>query len=106
MVESRTKKPKKTKISKERTVVPTGGTDAGQSLFNLLVSDNSPEIIGKGLSPSRSSSVALIDEQWDSSTVSSAAISSSIDTEEDNRENVFLVDKSSYKSTSGFTVRV
>jgi len=137
VVESRTKKPKKTKISKERTVVPTGGTDAGQSLFNLLVSDNfpeiigkertvvptggtdagqslfnllvsdnSPEIIGKGLSPSRSSSVALIDEQWDSSTVSSAAISSSIDTEEDNRENVFLVDKSSYKSTSGFTVRV
>ena len=85
------------------------GSSAGRSLFNLLVSDSSanPDQ-GKRDSPvSNPTTVSLLvndEEQWDSSTVSSAAIYS-CDQDDETGKNAGGT-KPYIKSASGFTVRV
>ena len=67
-----------------------GGTDTGRSLFAMLVSDSNEVPTS-----------VLTDEQWDSSTVSSAVDSShSHENSAGDGEGVY------FKSTSGFSVRL
>jgi len=108
VIESTKKMPKKTKPKSavvERTM-PTPdsrGTQAGQSLFNMLVSDGGTPSQSEGFASSKVSPPSLVDEQWDSSTVSSGATSSGTDEEVD----IFSpTEKATYKSASGFVVRV
>jgi rRNA processing protein Krr1/Pno1 len=86
------------------------GSSAGRSLFNLLVSESSdnPDETNHESNPtvSNGTTVSLMvnpnDEQWDSSTVSSAAIDSSDPDEHGAGGGA----KPYIKSASGFTVRV
>lgn len=85
------------------------GSSAGRSLFNLLVSDSSADPDHeKRDSPvsNNPNTVSLLvnEEQWDSSTVSSAAIDSS-DQDDETGKNAAGA-KPYIKSASGFTVRV
>jgi rRNA processing protein Krr1/Pno1 len=95
-------------ISDEQTLQV--GSSAGRSLFNLLVSEtaSNPEQQQHESSVSKKAtagvSLILNEEQWDSSTVSSAAIESS-DPDDENGKNAGGA-KPYIKSASGFTVRV
>lgn len=95
-------------ISDEQTLQV--GSSAGRSLFNLLISESSPypDFNGNHDAPVSNSaggvSLLVNDEQWDSSTVSSAAIDSS-DQDDEIGKNAGGV-KPYIKSASGFTVRV
>lgn len=88
------------------------GTAAGRKLFNLLVSEssaNAGDIRHNQPSAVSNNKAGLMvaDEQWDSSTVSSAAIGS--DQGEENGLGGTVIQGSSkpyIKSASGFTVRV
>eukprot|EP00566_Odontella_aurita_P003877 CAMPEP_0113591436 /NCGR_PEP_ID=MMETSP0015_2-20120614/37269_1 /TAXON_ID=2838 /ORGANISM="Odontella" /LENGTH=1296 /DNA_ID=CAMNT_0000497819 /DNA_START=165 /DNA_END=4055 /DNA_ORIENTATION=- /assembly_acc=CAM_ASM_000160 len=102
----RSKKPKSKKVASSAVMLPADsrGTNAGQSLFNMLVSDNDNQ--APGLASAKTPPPALVDEQWDSSTVSSGATSSETEHEEDEAEVAGVPEYSHFKSTSGFNVRV
>jgi len=95
-------------ISDEQTLQV--GSSAGRSLFNLLVSEsksNSEHHEKHGSSVSNNAgrvSLMVNEEQWDSSTVSSAAIDSSDPDDETGKHTEGA--KPYIKSASGFTVRV
>jgi polyribonucleotide nucleotidyltransferase len=84
-----------------------GGTAAGKQLFNMLVSDEANPSQRKastnGVTRSAPASGAS-DEQWDSSTVSSAAVSS--DTNDDGTAPNGTTGACRFSSASGFSVRV
>lgn len=109
VVESTKRKPKKSKSKKTPSsaavlTADSNGTQAGQSLFDMIMADNVPQPPSEGLSPTKCTPPGLVDEQWDSSTVSSGAISSGTENEEE--EVASFPDRTHYKSTSGFVVRV
>lgn len=95
-----------TKIVEEK---PQGST-AGRELFNMLLSNSAPTgeftLPKNEISPTKMS-VTVPDEQWDSSTVSSAAASSGTENDESlSSEAQLSADKPYFKSASGFSVRI
>mmetsp|Transcript_19497 Transcript_19497/g.28900 ORF Transcript_19497/g.28900 Transcript_19497/m.28900 type:complete len:1296 (-) Transcript_19497:52-3939(-) len=118
IVEKDASKPKNKKRNRNKTKLKDFsdeqtlqvGSSAGRSLFNLLISESSPyPDFNENHDPPVSNnaggvSLVVNDEQWDSSTVSSAAIDSS-DQDDEIGKNASGA-KPYIKSASGFTVRV
>lgn len=114
IVEKEASKPKKKRNrnkNKQRDISDDStlqvGSSAGRSLFNLLVSENAAnpdhETNHESTTVSKNTgtvSLMVNEEQWDSSTVSSAAIDSSDPDDHTGGAKPYI------KSASGFTVRV